>query len=407
MSRCLGFFFVFALFGACFPALAAVPAAREAGRAIPHVGSEPPVAVPEHKGPLRATVGCESGIANFPFLKPWVERLENFIAPVETGTLEGSLFYAVGVTTVSKGAEAAWRGDAVVLPLEGKRKGGRLETAWLGEVPATAPGVEPGPGYARVGRNNTATTTAKESARKSVIVGPGEPALANYGAAAIHEAGKIGSWARLWSLFYSPMELALLETCADADCKIKFDDQERKVVTGASHQYRLDQFRHVIQVRLADFQKLGRVQAYEGTHAPLDWQDLPIGPLFPAKLGTHFWLPHDRRSYGYEYLDAEPGHHKPVTALFNRQCEKRGEGAGAYTVCTDLVLYNNHYFDFWARIVLFFPWCDAQVAMAYETVDIDQIKASRMARVVFGGEMRRLQGELLETRLKHLHMLGF
>jgi hypothetical protein len=45
--------------------------------------------------------------------------------------------------------------------------------------------------------------------------------------------------------------------------------------------------------------------------------------------------------------------------------------------------------------------------MAYETMDIDQVKGSRAVRILFGGEMRKLMGMLLETRLKHLHMLGF
>ncbi|MBI3555259.1 MAG: hypothetical protein HY074_03210 [Deltaproteobacteria bacterium] len=71
------------------------------------------------------------------------------------------------------------------------------------------------------------------------------------------------------------------------------------------------------------------------------------------------------------------------------------------------MIYNNHYFDFWARLVFFFPWCDAQVVLAYETLDIDQIKESRVVRVLFGGEMRNLMGLMLETRLKRLHMLGF
>jgi hypothetical protein len=188
---------------------------------------------------------------------------------------------------------------------------------------------------------------------------------------------------------------------------IKFDDPELKAVTGASHQYRLGHFRALIENRVHDFQKQGHIWAYEGTYKPLEWVDLPISSDFPAKYDTHFWQPVNRKFFGYDVLDAEPGHHKPVVGLFTRQCEKRGVGAGQFTACTDIVLYNNHYFDFWARLVFFFPWCDVKVAMAYETMDIDQIKESRMVRILFGGEMRKLMGQLLETRLKRLHMLGY
>jgi hypothetical protein len=39
-------------------------------------------------------------------------------------------------------------------------------------------------------------------------------------------------------------------------------------------------------------------------------------------------------------------------------------------------------------------------------MDIDQIKESRLVRVLFGSEMRDLLGEALEARLRHLHMAG-
>src|ERR1019366_4304504 len=143
-------------------------------------------------------------------------------------------------------------------------------------------------------------------------------------------------------------EIALLDECTVGVCKIKFDDEELKRVTGASHQYRLHQFKKEGDGRLEDFRKNGRLHAYEGTHAPQDWQDLTISPVIPTKFNTTFWLPHNRDQYGYDILDSDPGHFKPVVGLFSRQCEQRGEGVQTYTVCTDLILYNNHYFDFWA-----------------------------------------------------------
>lgn len=370
----------------------------------------PPPLLDQSRNLGRVTLNCAEGRKSFPFLKPWVEKLENFAAPVETGMVEGSLFYSIGATAVGKRAVSAWQEDVVTLPLEAKQKDGRLESVWLGEWPQTLPSVQPGPGSASIERNRLPLPTQKEAARKSVVMSSSDHGIKDLGFKSYSPSrdlkGQSPYWARVWKLLFSPEEVGLLEACSASNCKIKFTDTELKEVVGASHQYRLEHFKRILQARVDEFRKNGKLWEYEGTKESTDWQNIRLSQAFPPQLNTHFWLPRDRSTYGYEHLDAEPGHHKPVTALFSRQCEKRGDGAGSYTVCTDLVLYNNHYFDFWGRIVLFFPWCDTQVALAYETLDIDQLKSSRMVRAIFGSEMRRLVGELLETRLKRLHMLG-
>ncbi len=384
-------------------ALAAPPTILPWGGATP---APTPTPTP-YKGPMRATLACAEGVRNFPFLKTWVAKLDNFVAPTEIGSTEGSLFYAIGATTVGKNAVEAWKTDAFTAPVDSKGKGGSIESAWLGEWTAGTLKVEPGPGFSRIKVGNKGSDTSQMGGRTNTGLRPADPAIQGYAANAIGETGKAGAFARLWSQLHSPAELALLEACGLSRCMIKFNDEELKTINGASHQYRLTHFRALLEKRIDEYRKVGHIWAYEGTHAPMDWQDLPISPAFPAKFDTHFWEPANRTAYGYEVLDAEPGHHKPVTGIFSRQCEKRGQGAQAFTACTDIVVYNNHYFDFWARLVFFFPWCDVQVALVYETLDIDQIKESRVVRVLFGGEMRNLMAQLLETRLKRMHMLGF
>lgn len=330
--------------------------------------------------PPVAPRACPAGAKNFPFLKPWVDKLGNFVVPYEVGSNEGSLFFAVGATAVPKGTAERWKTDSVTLPIEWKRTPAKLETAWLGPEVTLAPSVNRGPGKPL---QAAAPETLLEAAKRAP-----------------------GYWARLWSRLFAPEELELLSKCTRKGCKIKFNDEELKAVAGASNQYRLNQYRDILKTRIERYKSQGQIYAYEGSAGALQWEDLPVSAPFPSQLGTHFWLPRDRKSFGYEVLDAEPGHHKPVTALFSRQCERRGSGDMAFTACTDLVLYNNHYFDFWGRIVLFFPWCDGEIVLAYEAVDVDQVKSSRTMRVLFGSEMRKLFGVLLETRLRRLHMLG-
>lgn len=374
--------------------------------------SEGLVVEKSRKGAYQARLACEVGLRNFPFLKPWVAKLENFVAPTEVGSTEGSLFFAVGATSVAPNVIELWQKDAYRLNVDWKGKGGTIESGWLGPFPKDALGkVKPGPGYATVQESGSSSTqpSSEMGARRAVVSGQTEPALSGYAAEIIRGkpgAALTGAWPRFWSELFSSQELELLEKCTEQSCKIKLGDEERKAVAGSSHQYRVAKFQQQLQKRVEEFQKFGRVWAYEGAHGPMDWQDLPVSSIFPTILDTHFWIPKDRGSLAYDVLDAEPGHHKPVTGLFSRQCEKRGQGAKAYTACTDIGLYNNHYFDFWARLVYFFPWCDVQVALVYETLDIDQIKESRVVRVLFGAEMRKLMGQLLETRLKRLHMLG-
>lgn len=331
--------------------------------------------------PARPPKACLAGEKNFPYLKSWVDRLGNFVAPYEVGSNDGSLFFAIGATYLKKrGAAELWKKDSVTLPVLVKKRDGRLETGWLGAAQTSFVPPKQGP-------DADLAAAARQMAEKSP-----------------------GFWARFWTQIFTPLEIDLLSNCSKHDCKIKLAEFELKAITGAAKQYRLSLYQQAIMKRVEAYRATGSIYAYE-THkkapaGPLEWEDLPIDPKFPTQLGTHFWRPSERSSYGYEVLDAEPGHHKPVTALFSRECSQRGSGDGAYTLCTDLVLYNNHYFDFWGRIVVFFPWCGGEIALAYEAVDVDQIKGSRVARVLFGGEMRRLFGLLLETRLRRLHVLG-
>lgn len=342
----------------------------------PEVASVAPLtgAVPQPK------LSCAEGLKAFPFLKAWVAKLDNFSAPVDVGNDEGSLVYAMGATSVHKGVASAWSKDTVVIPIEWNGHAGNLETAWLGAPPdkAAEPMVKAGPGDARA---------IMLEARS------GDPARA-------------GRWSRFWSLLYSPAEIGLLSACTTQDCKIKLSRAELKAVAGSDGQYRLMKFAQALDARLDDFQKRGYVHAYEGRDLPLGWLDTRLGSVFPSPLATHFWLPQDRAQFGYDFLDPAPGFYKPIVGVYSRSCEKRGPDTAAYTACADLVVYNNHYFDFWGRLVLFFPWCDAEVALAYEMADVDQMKESRIARVLFAGEIRDLLGRLLEVRLKRLHVLG-
>lgn len=326
--------------------------------------------------PARAPKACPAAEKNFPYLKPWVAKLGNFIAPYEVGSNDGSLFFSVGATYAETGASALYQKDSVTLPVQVNKRQGKLETAWLGNLQSSFAMPKPGP-------SQDLQEAAKTMAEKSP-----------------------GPWARFWTQIFAPLEIDLLSECSRSSCKIKLSDAELKTVTGAANQYRLVFYRQAIMKRAEAYRANGSIYAYEGSHGPLEWEDLPIDSRFPAQIATRFWRPAERSSFGYEVLDAEPGHHKPVAALFSRQCEKRGTGEGSYTLCTDLVVYNNHYFDFWGRITMFFPWCGGEIALAYEAVDVDQIKGSRVARVFFGSEMRRLFGLLLETRLRRIHMLG-
>lgn len=360
----------------------------------------------------KAQLSCKEGLARFPYLKPWVEKLQNFRAPVEVGTIKGSLFFALGAVAVRPGAAEHWKTDSVVLPVPIKSREGKIETAWLGSLSEKKPAlVKQGPGAAPIKVGRGTRDSSQGTARRGMELKPSEAVdLRRHGVESILGAGPIGpAWTRFWSLLYSNEELELLSNCKIDDCKIKFDPSELKQITGSSHQYRLDQFKKIMDERIASFQKQGHIRGYEPGHSPLDWQDLPIASSYPSQHGSHLWLPANRTQFGYELLDAEPGRHKPVLGLFSRQCEKRKVPTGPdgeFTVCTDLVVYNNHYFDFWSRILLFFPWCGAEVALVYETMDIDQLKGSSMVRILFGGQMRELMGVLLETRLKRLVMLG-
>ena len=308
-------------------------------------------------GPTQATLSCAEGLKNFPFLKPWVEKLGNFETPVESGNTNSSLFYTIGATVANRNASELWKKDSGVLYFDWKGNHSKLESRYLGAF-------------------------SKINTVKS-------------------------EWERLWRLLYSPSEMELLDSCSADDCKIKFDDLEVKQVASTPQKRRLQTFKEVIEQRINAYEKAGAIYLYEGNSKPLSWENMPISADVLEVFGKHFELPKDRRSFGYELFDGEPGHHKPVVGIFSRQCGQVGTGSKAFTECTDMVVYNNHYFDFWARKVLFFPWCGTQIALAYETVDVDQIKHSEVVRILFGSQMRELMGVLLETRLKRLHMLGF
>lgn len=342
-----------------------------------------PVAPPP---PLRATNACAEGVKNYPFLKQWVAKFENFIAPVETGAIQGSLIYALGATTVGKKALDPWRTERVTLDLGWKEKNGKFETQWLGSIPAKA-----------------------LPANASLVrAGPGGESIGAFAKPPLEISGGDPQWGRMWSLFFSPAELDLLLRCGTpGDCKIKFNEAEMKRVFAVSHQYRLNQFYSIILKRLESFAKTGDIWSYEGTDVPLAWREMRFNIKDFAQFSTHFWLPDDRSTFGYEMLDAEPGRHKPVVSIFNRSCSKRADGPNAPMACQDLVLYNNHYFDFWARVIFFFPWCETQIALVYEVLDVDQLKGRKLVSMLFGSDMRKSVETLVETRLKRLHMLGF
>lgn len=295
---------------------------------------------------------CPAAVKTFPFLKPWAEKLSNFAMPTAIGQASDSLLYSIGVTTAKKGVAELWMKDSGAL----KISSGKFETTFLGEPQSKA---------------------------------------------------QSGGWSRLWERYLAPVERELLARCRPGHCKVKLNDHEVEAMgANTTNQGREALFRDIVRHRIENFKKSGMVAAYEGTTEALRWASLPLGRDFPNELGQSFTAPQVRNNYGFEVLDAQPGKHKPVTALFSRHCEKKQHGQSAYTACTDFVVYNNHYFDFWGRIVLFFPWCNGELVMVYESADIDQLKGSRVARLVFGGEMRRLFGLLLEARLQRLHMLG-
>ena len=295
---------------------------------------------------------CPAALKTFPFLKPWAQKLENFSTPTTTGNTSDSLLYAIGATLVKKGAASRWMGDSFKQPVQS----GRYETKVLGDY------------------NNSSTD---------------------------------GLWNGFWTALLTPVERELLSQCKAGNCKIKFNDHELEAI-GANEtpKGRETLFRDIVGRRVTHYKTNGTLASYEGSTEFSAVEKVLLGREFPRELAKEFWFPKERKFFGFEVLDSQPGRHRPVTALFSRHCESRGQGKAAYTACSDLVIYNNHYFDFWGRIVLFFPWCDNELALAYESADVDQLKSSRVARMLFGGEMRQLFGLLLETRLRRLHMLG-
>ena len=186
----------FALAGAV--AHAAVEAKGPSALLLPQAGATPAADPKAYAGPYRATLACGEGVKSFPFLKPWVAKLENFVAPFEIGSTEGSLFFAIGVTTAGKNAVNMWRGDSFRATIDYKAKGGTIESTWLGGLPPAAPPIVQGPGYSVVhkGLNRGGSTSSQAGSRRSTTAGSTEPAIQGYGAASIADLAKAGPWPR-------------------------------------------------------------------------------------------------------------------------------------------------------------------------------------------------------------------
>jgi hypothetical protein len=91
---------------------------------------------------------------------------------------------------------------------------------------------------------------------------------------------------------------------------------------------------------------------YIAVRADAGWLIFPAAIVFSTDPGGG-------ATRAVEQLSMEQRRHKPVTGVYARTC---GEGAGVWagsSVCQDLVVYNNHYFDFWGRKIIFVPWCGA------------------------------------------------
>jgi hypothetical protein len=326
---------------------------------------------------LAASDSCSDGIKNFPFLRPWAEKLSNFAAPYESSSMEGSgkesYFYAFGATLAGPGVLNAWMTDAFEQPIEWQKKQGSIQSRGVGLW------------------------------GQEVLGGRSGDSTPNY----------LEGWNKLREALDSSVERGLIERCADrGSCKVKLDEAEMKAIASQSSSARSRKLHDLIEARVRAFIEKGELKAYEGTSSAYRPNTVPVNNGFfsklqpkPARAGLEFGP--DRSFFGFDVLELEPGTKKQGLGIFSRGCEKNGEGSQAYTRCVDLVVYNNHYFDFWGRTVFFFPWCGKTLVLAYETMDVDQVHGSRVIRVLFGGQIRELVGRLLEARLKRLHMLGF
>lgn len=303
---------------------------------------------------------CAEGLRSYPQLKSWVSRLKNFAAPVEAGRVEGSFLYAIGATLSGPGALEAWKKASADLRITWKKDDGSLDSRALSAlVPKTMSGISDN-----------------------------------------------GGWEALWKTLMHPLEKELLTSCGSSRCKIKFNDKENAALVSVPAASRETKFWEVISARLEAFRVRGEVYSYEKTSSPIDLNGVPRSAEAP--IHEPFFVPSasDRLATFFEVLDADPSQ-KRVSGIYNRTCRPGSGPTEKATVCQDLVLYNNHYFDFWARQVVFFPWCGGFVVVAYETADVDEFKGAKLAQILFGVELKKLLEIVLETRIRYVHMLGF